>query len=257
MAKKKKAKKPLPEGVDPNEKRRERLEAKRAAKAAALAARRKKEARERLIRRIVIAGLLGFVVWFLVLRNVTPKDINGNRINTFSTAGANQHTSGTISYEDSPPVSGQHAATAAPCGVYPQPVPNENMVHMLEHGSVGLLYAADLDIEQIKELEAIAGDFDDHTFSMPFQGPMDTPIVAAAWGYTMELEELEEDSIRQFIEEFRNGGDAPEKGSPCDNTQNQPFQPAGEATPGPGETAPAPGETVEIPDEEASPSPTS
>ena len=251
MAKKKKAKKPLPEGVDPNEKRRERLEAKRAAKAAALAAQRKKEARERLIRRIVMVGLIGLAVWFLVLRNVTPKEINGHRINDFSTAGANQHTSGTISYEDSPPVSGQHAPTPAPCGVHGEAIPNENMVHTLEHGSIGLLYAPDLELDQIRELEAIVNDFDDHTFSMPYEGQMDTPIVVAAWGHTMELEELEEDSIRQFIEEFRNGGDSPEKGTPCDNTQNTPFQPAGAE----GEATPAPGETVEIPDEEASPSP--
>ena len=251
MAKKKKAKKPLPEGVDPNEKRRERLEAKRAAKAAALAAKRKKEARERLIRRIVMVGLIGLAVWFLILRNVTPKEINGHTINNFSTAGANQHTSGTISYEDSPPVSGQHAPNPAPCGVHGEPIPNENMVHTLEHGSIGLLYAPDLDVEQIRELEAIVDDFDDHTFSMPYEGAMDTPIVVAAWGHTMELEEVEEDSIRQFIEEFRNGGDAPEKGTPCDNTQNTPYQPAGPE----GEATPAPGETVELP--EATPSPTS
>lgn len=249
MAKKKKPKKPAQPGVDPNEKRRERLEAKRAAKAAALAARQKKEARERLIRRLVLVGLLGFVVWFLVLRNVTPKEINGHRINEFSTAGANQHTSGTIGYEDSPPVSGQHAPTWASCGVHGRPTTNELMVHTLEHGSVGLLYAPDLELEQIRDLEAIVSDFDDHTFSMPYEGAMDTPIVVAAWGHTMELEEVEDDSIRQFIEEFRNGGDAPEKGTPCDNTENTPFQPAG----GEGE-----GEEIELPveeeEEEAAPS---
>jgi hypothetical protein len=249
VAKKKKAKKPAQPGVDPNEKRRERLEAKRAAKAQALEAKRKREARERLIRRAVMVGLLGLAVWFLILRNVTPQEINGNRINDFSTAGANQHTSGTLSYADSPPVSGEHAPNPAPCGVHGEPIPNELMVHTLEHGSVGLLYdPVEVELDQIRRLEAIVEDYDDHMFSMPYLGELNKPVVVAAWGHTMELDDVDADSIEQFIEEFRNGGDAPEKGTPCDHQEAEPFTPEDE---NPDDEQPVPGETIEI-----TPSPT-
>jgi len=247
--KKRKPKKPAQPGVDPNEKRRERLEAKRAAKAEALAARRKKEARERLVRRVVLVGLLGLAVWFLVLRNVTPKEINGHRINDFSTAGANQHVTGTVSYQDSPPVSGQHATGSAPCGVHGQPIPSESMVHNLEHGAIGLLYAPDLDLEQVRRLEAIVADYEHSVFSMPYQGAMDSPITVAAWGHTMELAEVEPDSIEQFLEEFRRGGDAPVASidPPCEHQEPEPYEPAEEGAED--QTS----DEVELP---ASPSPT-
>jgi hypothetical protein len=232
VAKKKSQKRPAPPGVDPNEKRRERLEAKRIAKAQALAAKRKREARERIMRRVALLALLGFAVWFLFLRTATPDEINGNPINDFSTAGANQHVSGTVPYQDSPPVSGQHAPQPTFCGVHSAPIPNETMVHNLEHGAIGLLYAPDTDPEDIQTLESIVGDYEDNVFSMPYQGQMDSPIVIAAWGHTMELDTAEEDSVRQFIEEFRHGGDAPEANQVCEHQDPQPF----DATPAPQET---------------------
>lgn len=240
MAKKKsQKKKPAQPGIDPNEKRRERLEAKRAAKAEALAAKRKREARERLIRRVAMFALLGAGVWFLFIRPAPPNEINGHPINEFSTAGANQHTTSPVSYENIPPVSGEHAPHPGECGVFAQQQPNEVMVHKLEHGSIGLLYTPDTDPEEIKQLEAIVGEYDENIFSMPYEG-MDSQIVIAAWGYTMELDSFEEDSIEEFIDEFHKGGAAPEAGTSCPHRDPEPFQPAGaEATPSPGATAEA------------------
>lgn len=255
MAKKKKKGSTQP-GVDPNEKRRERLEAKRAAKAAAQEAKRKKEQRERLIRRIAMVALFGVLVWFLFLRGATPDEINGNPITEFSTVGANQHTSGEVPYENIPPVSGQHAPQPAQCGVYAQPIPDENMVHTLEHGSVGLLYQPDLELKQIRRLESIVGEYDGQVFSMPYTGGMQSPITIAAWGHTMELDEVEEASIKEFIEVFRGGGDAPEANTPCAYQDPQPFQPEqpeGEATPSAEVTLPPEGEETPEAEPEASP----
>lgn len=243
MAKKKRKSAGQP-GVDPNEKRRERLEAKRAAKAAALQAQRKKQQRERWIRRLAWAALFGFAVWFLFLRTATPDEINGHPINTFSTAGANQHTDGQVPYQDVPPVSGQHAPQPGLCGVHRAPIADETMVHNLEHGAVGLLFQPDLEQEQVRQLEKIVGDYEHSVFSMPYAGGMQSPITITAWGHTMELDEVEEDSIKQFIEEFRRGGSAPEANidPPCEHQDPQPYEPVEvNATPSPGaEATPAP-----------------
>ena len=243
VAKKKSQKKPIQPGVDPNEKRRERLEAKRVAKAQAAEAKRKREARERLIRRVAVLALLGAAVYFLFIRPAAPNEINGNPINDFSTAGANQHTSSPVNYQDSPPVSGEHAPQSGVCGVFAEPVPNETMVHNLEHGAVGLLYAPDADPEDIETLESIVGDYDHSVFSMPYEGQLDAPIVIAAWAHTMELQTAEEDSVNEFIDEFiRGGGDAPEGTSApeCEHQDPEPFEAGADgdagATPSPGAT---------------------
>lgn len=238
MAKKKK-KSPAQSGVDPNEKRRQRLETKRAAKAATLEAQRKKKLRERWIRRLAWAALFGFAVWFLFLRTATPDEINGHPINTFSTAGANQHTTTQVPYQDTPPVSGQHAPQPGPCGVHAAPIPDETMVHNLEHGAIGLLYQPDLDVEQIRQLESIVGDYEHSLFSMPYVGGMQSPLTIAAWGHTMELDEVDEEAIKLFIEEFRRAGSAPEANidPPCEHQPARPYQPAdpnATATPSPG-----------------------
>ena len=83
---------------------------------------------------------------------------------------------------------------------------------------------------------------------MPFEGEMGSPITVAAWSHTMELDQVETDSITQFIEEFRAGGDAPEPNQECPPQEPEPFDPSAggtrsTVTPGatpPGTPQPAP-----------------
>ena len=233
MAKKKSQKrKQRPEGVDPNELRRQKLEQRRQAKAAALAAQQRRQARERWIRRAVYLFALVALVWFLFLRNLPPGEIGGEKVLTFSTAGAGQHTGADVSYESIPPVSGEHRQAVAPCGVHGQQIEDELMVHTLEHGAVGIAFDPTLAPEDIEQIEAIVKEFDSHVFSVPYDG-METPISLLAWGHMIRLDELDEEVVRGFIDEFRQGGDAPEANQACPNDQDQPFRPATEVTPSP------------------------
>lgn len=218
-----------PAGVDVNEQRRQRLEARRQAKAEALAAARRKQRRARVVRALALVALAGVAVWFFVLRNLGPTAINGHPVSEFSAAGVMEHTNQTVTYETTPPVSGQHAPSPAACGVHDAPIPNEVQVHNLEHGAVGVQYRPDLDPQQIKEIEALVNSYDSHVFSAPYPD-MDTPVAVTSWAHMMTLDTFEEDTVRQYIDEFRQKG--PEKND-CDNTADDPFEPEPSPSPSP------------------------
>lgn len=242
MAKKSSKKNTRPQGaVDKQQLRQQRLEARRAAKAEAEERRRKQARRERLVRFMILSFVALSLFWFIFLRNQTPSEINGHPISQFSNAGVNDHTNDPQQYETTPPVSGPHAAGTLPCGLYGSQIPDETQVHMLEHGAVGLQYQPTLDPAEISKLEAIAKGEDENVFAAPYQG-METPISVTSWSRKMELDEVDEAAIEEFIDVF--AGKGPESGQTCPNEQDQPFQP--QQSPSPGEAiSPAPGESPE------------
>ena len=63
------------------------------------------------------------------------------------------HVAGPVSYDRVPPAGGAHNAVVLNCGVYSQPVPNENAVHSLEHGAVWITYRPTLPPDQVALLQ--------------------------------------------------------------------------------------------------------
>lgn len=227
---KKKRRRTAPPGVDANEKRRERLEAKREARALAAAAARRAEQRERLIRYALVAALAAAALWFFFFRGQTPSAIAGHAIEKFSEAGTNQHVDTPVAYEERPPVAGTHAATSAPCGVHAEPIPDEAYVHTLEHGAVALLYdPTRVDASDIETLEAIARDFGERVLSAPYEGG-EEPIYVTSWGERMPLGSVDEEAIREYIDTFRGTG--PED-LPCPPDSDESFAPTPATTPSP------------------------
>jgi hypothetical protein len=240
MAKKKPASKKrrkAPEGVDPNEKRRERLEARRQAKAEAIARQRRAEQRARLIRMAVYAGLFGLAVWFFFFRGPNlPEQVQGHDVQSFSSTGENDHTDDPVNYEESPPVSGPHAGSPLSCGTYAEPVANEGLVHSLEHGAVYALYSRDLPEQQIRTLEGLAGeeDWSENFLVAPYDDlSEDTLVSVGAWGYRMDLSEFDRDAIVEFKDTFESQGTG-EANIGCENASEEQFQAEDEGAPDPG-----------------------
>ena len=238
MAKKKRRRRSS--GLTPEEieqRRQERLEARRQAKAAAVAAQRRRQFRERIIRYVLIAGALALAVWFFYFRQIGPTSIGGHPLETFSIAGEGEHQNGDLNYETVPPVSGPHAPGAVDCGIYATQVPDENLVHNLEHGAVAIQYDPGTDPDTIKKIEAIVDDYDSHVMSLPYSG-MDSPIVVTSWARMMKLVDLDESAVREYIDTFRQKG--PEE-QVCPSDQNSPFNPS----PSPPPATPTPEPTDE------------
>ena len=212
-----------PSGAEEQRKRQERHEDRRREREAAAEAQRRAAARARVFRITVIVAILLTVSLFLFRPRGGATEIQGHPIESFSTAGLQQHTEGTVDYDTSPPVSGTHAFQASDCGVHGEQIPNELQVHALEHGAVGIQYQPDLDPADIDAIEAVVGDYDSHVFSAPYED-MDPAIAVTSWSRMMALDSLDEGAVRDYVDMFRAQG--PED-QDCPHAADQPFEPAG------------------------------
>jgi hypothetical protein len=123
-----------------------------------------------------------------------------------------EHTTEPATYEQSPPVGGDHHPAWLNCGVYPQPVPDELAVHSLEHGAVWVTYRPDLPADQVTALEDAIPDT--YMVLSPREG-LPSPVVASAWGTQIELTGADDPRLEVFIKEFRQGPNTPEPGAAC------------------------------------------
>src|SRR3712207_2463076 len=153
----------------------------------------------------------------------------------------------------SPPVSGQHAGSPAQCGTYGAAVPNENLVHALEHGAVAVLYRPTISQEEVLRIEELVASYDSHMISAPYEGEMDTPIAVAAWANIMRLSEFDEGAITEFADAFRAGGQAPEAFQECPHDADDDFEVPESAAPSPGETPAAETPAADEPEETPAP----
>ena len=127
------------------------------------------------------------------------------------------HVPGSISYDTTPPTGGNHSQLWADCTgtVYPQPIANENAVHMLEHGAVWITYnAATLPAAQVATLRRLVAGVD-HLALSPYPY-LKTKVSLQAWGYQLFVDDAHDPRIARFIAALRyNPQTTPEYGATC------------------------------------------
>jgi hypothetical protein len=134
------------------------------------------------------------------------------------TAGNHKHVAGTLSYDRSPPAGGAHSATWLNCGIYSTPVPNENVVHSLEHGAVWIAYRPDLasaDVFTLRQF-VVTHWFETQGYLVlsPYAG-LSAPIVLSAWGAQLKLGSVSDPRLTEFAKHFEGGGQGGERGGEC------------------------------------------
>lgn len=112
-------------------------------------------------------------------------------------------------YNSNPPSSGWHYASPARGGFYDEPLPDEQVIHNLEHGDIWIAYHPDLSQDIIDSLESFAGQY--VVVSPRINNEGDISLVS--WGRvdTFDVENgiVDEGRIRDFISRYDNRG--PEK----------------------------------------------
>jgi hypothetical protein len=125
-----------------------------------------------------------------------------------------QHKAGSLPYEVTPSVGGDHNGAWQNCSgtVYDAPIPAEHATHSLEHGAVWITYRTGLDAGQVRKLaERVEGR--DYTLMSPFDG-LASNVTVQAWGYQLVADGAGDARIDQFIRAARAKA-GPEQGAPC------------------------------------------
>lgn len=130
------------------------------------------------------------------------------------------HVEGTVDYPQSPPAGGPHNSVWLNCGVYDQPVPNENAVHSLEHGAVWVTYdPAAVSGDDLAKLRSYLPS--SYAILSPYEG-MDTPIAVSNWNHQLKLDSVDDSRISDFFEEYWRSDDVPEPGALCSGAFDAP-----------------------------------
>jgi len=196
----------------------------RAAKVAEL---RAAQARQERRQKFLVYGVVAVVCLALVTAVAVPLISQARRqaaieatagapvegVELIEVASAN-HVPGTVDYPTSPPAGGDHNGVWQNCGVYTEPVVNENAVHSLEHGAVWITYSADLPSEQVQVLTDRAAQGQGYVLVSPYQD-LAAPIVLSAWGAQLAVDEADDPRVDAFLTQYVQGEQTPEPGAAC------------------------------------------
>jgi hypothetical protein len=122
------------------------------------------------------------------------------------------HDNGDLDYPESPPVGGAHNDVWLDCGVYDDPLPEEYVVHDLEHGTVWITYEPGLDDDVV---EALAEALPQNGILSPYDD-LRAPVVVTVWGRQLDLTGADDPRLALFIEEFAEGVTSPEPFASCE-----------------------------------------
>lgn len=111
-------------------------------------------------------------------------------------------------YNSNPPSSGPHWQGSAKNGIYDKELADEQLIHSLEHGYIWISYKSDAPDDVKNKLKEIAEN-DSWKIVLEPRDKNDTMIALVGWARVLNLDNLDEKRIKDFISTYRNRG--PEK----------------------------------------------
>lgn len=147
---------------------------------------------------------------------VPPGDLEIERI------GPYDHLVGDLDYDRPAPSGGDHGPYLVTCGVYEGQVPDELVVHSLEHGAVWVALGPGSTDE---DREAAADLADGHKVVVSDVPDLPDPVELVAWGVRLRLDAAGDPRAEAFVDQFVDAATAPEAGSSCTNLGEPPTPP--------------------------------
>jgi hypothetical protein len=187
---------------------------------------RRVRSRSRQRRKRAILGFFGlaFAIVFIAAL-VIPRNVQSNNVQGINSGGhialdeddGRGHIDGGSPYSGTysvvPATSGPHwAAPTTSVGVpaparwgrYEGILPDEVLVHNLEHGGIGFHYDCEDECPEIvKALDDIIPRSPSLYIMSPYAG-LPSKIAITAWRHHLYLDEVDEEEIRRFIDEYQN-----------------------------------------------------
>ena len=152
---------------------------------------------------LVILVLVGFGIFKWIKKTSVPS------LGQFYEAQSREHIAvgaAHPAYNSNPPSGGWHYAVPAQTGIYDKELPDEQLIHNLEHGHIWFAYKPDLAKDQVETLAKIAKDYGSRIIMTP-RATNDSLIAIVAWEHVYKLDAMaaaSEAQIRAFVGVYRN-----------------------------------------------------
>ena len=188
--------------------RKELRRERRQEKAALQESGKQRERYQKIMRGIIVALLVfggAFTLWNLTQRSA-PQSMD--RSKSYPILGQEHIKIGASHppYNSNPPTSGHHYEEPAKTGVYEEELPDEQLVHNLEHGEIWIAYHPRV----LKEVVEALKQFDSAWVVIEPRKANETDIVVAAGGrldaFNLDGKPLDTQRIKDFIQRYRNQG---------------------------------------------------
>jgi hypothetical protein len=157
---------------------------------------------------LLAAGALGF---FVLQKEPPPARLGVEQADE----GREHVADGTqVQYKNKIPTSGPHYVSPAPWRAYDEQLPNEVIVHNMEHGGIIVSYRPDIDpatVQKLKELlypPYTVKEFTPTKVVLMPRAEQEKPILLASWNRLMELDEFDQQTIIDYYK--TNIGKSPE-----------------------------------------------
>jgi hypothetical protein len=186
----------------------ERREQRRAERQAKFSNERRGENTKKGLKRVIWVLVIALIIYggWLFLKSSTPQ---GNDLSRSFPILSRDHIavgSSHEAYNSNPPTSGQHYDQPARLGLYDKELPDERVIHNLEHGEIWISYHPRVKDQVFDKLKSIMTA---KTVITPRE-KNDTDIAIAAWGrldtFNLEGGSLDEQRIKDFISRYVGTG---------------------------------------------------
>ncbi|MCL1592770.1 MAG: DUF3105 domain-containing protein [Actinomycetia bacterium] len=163
---------------------------------------------------VLVLGLVAVVL-------VSQPEIRGVPDGTQQVAVASaEHVNGTIYAANEVPAGGAMDAIWQNCGFYDTQLRAENAVHSMEHGAVWVAYDPNLGDGEISTLRRLVSR-QEKVLVSPVAG-QSSSVTVSAWGRQLQIDDLADTRLDQFVNEFSGASSAPESGGRCNGGVGSP-----------------------------------